>query len=356
MNSKESKPLISVIVPVHNGQEFLESCVDSIIRQTYPAIQIIIVDDGSTDNTPAVCQKICETYETTKLITMEDLGVSAARNRGIDAADGEYITFVDADDRIHPKMLEILQDNLEETKSDFAGCSFFAWQTPKDWEMNINLPVQNGGRREFTAEQFVLDAILVNDTRCWSKLYRRSCFDKAGFRDGLTIGEDMMLLVDLVPHMKKAVSVDFKGYGYFQNPQGAMNRRFKPSYMDQIRCWKLAGEQLQSWASTNKRLTDEQKASITQVMAARLMTGIMLTAGKLAELGRSERKIYEEYVAECHNEIRACHGGKVRIFRMFRKNREIKLGYGYCAKICAFALAPRSYLTIYGVLKKMTKH
>ena len=117
---KDNLPLISVIVPVYNGESYLRSCIDSIENQTYQRLEIIIINDGSTDSTGKVCVELKENYENIRIITMEDEGVSAARNAGLDLAKGALITFVDADDRIHPQMLQRLYGAMERTGSDIA--------------------------------------------------------------------------------------------------------------------------------------------------------------------------------------------------------------------------------------------
>ena len=102
------QPLISVIVPVYNGELYLKNCIESIEAQSYEPLEIIVINDGSTDGTAEVCEKLAQSYENLSFITTEDLGVSASRNHGIALAKGELLTFVDADDRIHPQMLQRL--------------------------------------------------------------------------------------------------------------------------------------------------------------------------------------------------------------------------------------------------------
>lgn len=109
------KPLISVIIPVYNGEKYLADCVNSIREQTYQNLEIIIVNDGSFDGTERVCEKLQTSYDNVQIITLKDEGVSAARNAGIEAAKGEFITFVDADDRLRPAMLQILYDCILQT-------------------------------------------------------------------------------------------------------------------------------------------------------------------------------------------------------------------------------------------------
>ena len=120
--------LISVIVPVYNGEHYLADCIESIEGQTYRNLEIIIINDGSTDGTRKICNTLREVYENISVITMEDEGVSAARNAGIEASKGEFITFVDADDRLCPEMLAVLYECMLKTESDIAGCRFFIWK------------------------------------------------------------------------------------------------------------------------------------------------------------------------------------------------------------------------------------
>ncbi len=97
---------ISVIVPVHNGTAYLEECIDSILAQDCEALEVLIINDGSTDDTAAVCERLCGQHSCLRVITMPDLGVSAARNRGLEQAKGAYIMFVDADDRLRPGCID----------------------------------------------------------------------------------------------------------------------------------------------------------------------------------------------------------------------------------------------------------
>ncbi len=347
MQDREKNPLISVIVPAHNAQDFLEDCVDSILAQTYRPLEILLVNDGSRDRTGQVCQKLQKAHENIVVISMEDKGVSAARNAGIERAQGAYVTFVDMDDRIHPLMLEVLYRELTRTKSDLAGCGFFCWSSLQEWERGAHDgETKESAGRIFTQKEFVLQGILQNDIRCWSKLYKKDCLQNVRFREGLTIGEDMLFLVDLAPYLTRTVSVDFAGYGYFQNPAGAMNRKFVPAYMDQIRCWKMAGEQLSDWAEVQEGLTRQETEGFRVVLAARLMTGILLTAGKLAELENKERRAYQSYVRDCHGQLREC---------LRQGASTAGLDAGYRCKVKFFAAFPAGYMWLYGLWKKGRK-
>ena len=329
---KRMQPLISVIVPVYNGERYLKNCIESIETQSYEPLEIIVINDGSTDGTAEVCEKLAQSYENLSFITTEDLGVSASRNHGITLAKGELLTFVDADDRIHPQMLQRLYGAMERTGSDIAGCRFTIWNTEREWEIVANsVPVSDQTHKLYEKQEYLSDQILCGNSRCWSKLYRKSQLEqmhtKEWFREGMTIGEDMLFLMDLLPETGTIVEIDFHGYGYYQNPQGAMNRTFRPEYMDQIRCWEIAREQV-------RKLLPECESKATSI----LLISIMLTVGKLAGLSGAERKQYEIYTKECHE--------KLLKERQNEQAMEL-LSKGYRVKVRFFALAPKLYLWCY---------
>lgn len=115
--------MISIIVPVYNVSEYLRKCLDSLINQTYQNLEIIVVDDGSTDNSGKICDQYMEQFpDRIRCIHTENHGLSAARNVGLDYSNGEYVTFVDSDDWVEPEMVEILLDNLIRSNADISSC------------------------------------------------------------------------------------------------------------------------------------------------------------------------------------------------------------------------------------------
>ena len=323
----ERKPLISVIVPVYNGQDYLENCVESIEDQTYDHLEIIIVNDGSTDGTGAVCVKLKEKYDNIYVITMEDEGVSAARNAGIDMAGGGFITFVDADDRLRPKTLEVLYNSILSAGSDIAGCKFQPFRTQEEWKEQLLSRYRIKEPTVFGPAEYLKQEVLKGNSRCWSKLYRRSVIGKIRFEKGLTIGEDMLFLMELLPFVKRISETDYPGYGYFQNPKGAMNREFTPKYMDQITCWEKAREKAMM-------IDKGVEGEITTI----LLVSIMLVAGKIALLSSRKRKQLKEYVRICHEKL--------------IRDRQVPgalagLSKGYRFKVALFGALPSLYLALY---------
>ena len=117
-----TSPLISVIIPVYNAAKYLPRCVKSVQAQTHKNLEIILVDDGSKDNSPQLCDAFAAQDPRVKVFHKPNGGVSSARNVGLDNARGEYIGFVDADDEVHPQMYEILLTHLTQHKAGVAAC------------------------------------------------------------------------------------------------------------------------------------------------------------------------------------------------------------------------------------------
>ncbi|MCH5258192.1 MAG: glycosyltransferase [Lachnospiraceae bacterium] len=328
---KNDEPLISVIVPVYNGQDYLENCIRSIEDQTYGNLEVIIVNDGSTDDTAAVCDRLKGDYDNVSVLTLGDVGVSAARNAGIDAAGGDFITFVDADDRLCAGTVRTLYDCMINTESDVAGCGFFEWSDEEDWTRGAAAESENGRVVTYDAGKYLKDAVLCGNSRCWSKLYRREIFDKVLFPEKLSIGEDMLFLVRMLPYVGRIAETDYKGYGYYRNPSGAINREFTPGYMDQITCWQLAREEV-------LRIDRSLDARVTTLY----MMGIMLTAGKLAMLPAADRRKQQKYIRVCHDSLKAA----MRVSGAYGG-----LSTGYRIKVRVFLLCPGLYLYLYHLRK-----
>lgn len=348
------RELISVIVPVHNGQAYLENCIDSIAGQSYDNLEILIVNDGSTDQTARICEDLQEKYGNIEVFTLDDRGVSAARNYAMERARGDFFTFVDADDRLCPGTLTFLYERIMATQSDLAGCRFAVWGTDTEWEQICEAAaegkmdgesgdgVEKGKKPEtikercFDRQQYLTDSLLKDNCRCWSKLYRRRLVDKVRFREGLTVGEDMLFLVDMLPYLERAVEAEYQGYGYYQNPAGVMQRPFTPSYMDQIWCWETAQEQI-------LRMNESLKPQT----AAKIITSVMLTVGKIALCSGKERRAADTYLVQCRQKL--------------KEQRKVPgsgayLPEGYRLKAQLFYYLPGIYVWLYRELQMLKKH
>lgn len=206
------EPLISVIVPVYNTKTYLQKCVDSILSQTYTHLEILLVDDGSTDGSGALCDSLAESDPRIQVIHQENRGVSAARNTALDAAQGDYIGFVDSDDWIDMEMYAKLWELLSENHADIACCLYRRVSDAKTTD-------QSDGRvRLYDADQ-MLDTMFTGHDNCfltpaiWNRLYRRSLFDNVRFPD-LQKYEDKVVNVCLLQSAGKAVFLNKAYYNY----------------------------------------------------------------------------------------------------------------------------------------------
>lgn len=161
-------PLISIIVPTYNVEKYIRTCIESILAQTYRNIEVIIVNDGSTDQSLAVISDLICSHHNIKVINQKNQGVSVARNTGIDAATGKYIAFVDADDKIKPDFVSSLYQIADKTGADIVRGSFrdFNGNIPKGWVPDFNVPTNYG--------TIVLDQFLSSNISfvVWSSIYR----------------------------------------------------------------------------------------------------------------------------------------------------------------------------------------
>lgn len=328
-------PLISVIVPVYNGQDYIEKCIESIWNQTYDNLEVIVVDDGSTDNTGKICDELMVRYSSVnskgrslRVITIGEEGVSVARNIGIETATGELISFVDADDRLANDIIEILYDGMKKTDADVSGCSFFMWSDEEELEQRLQDDRStSAGPRVYSAAEFQ-EQILCGNTRCWSKLYKKEIFKDGNnrFEKELTIGEDMLFLAGLSSGGYTFCETDYQGYGYYRNINGAMIKKFTPEVMDQIYCWEKAREIL--------------GASVR--LDSNIIISALLTIGRIARLERDEQKTFSKEMDIITSSIKKYYSREVYSL----------LDRGYKIKTKLYSFSPKLYLWLYSNWKK----
>ncbi|MDO4269906.1 MAG: glycosyltransferase [Eubacteriales bacterium] len=215
--------LVSIIVPVYQAEKTLNRCLDSIAAQLERQIEVILIDDGSTDGSGALCDRRQERDGRFRVIHQANAGVSAARNAGIEAAQGLYLQFVDADDRLGPGYTHRMLEAAEYGKADVVIAGN---QTASGGVSVSHMPPWEGPA---TAEMFAKDferfyyPMLVNSP-C-NKLYRRSLIKK-GFPLGILMGEDLMFNMAFLQQVSHVAVVQTDGYLYEQNQSGSACTRF----------------------------------------------------------------------------------------------------------------------------------
>lgn len=346
---------ISVIVPVYNVENYIEDCLKSLTGQTYRNLEILLIDDGSADRSSQICAAWERKDERIRLIRKENGGVSSARNCGLEAMSGEYYAFVDADDWLKADMLERQEACIRDLACDMVLCGYET--TGRRMEKDISMEKGVSMKKDASVEQnvfrqnvcketdvvytvdrqtYITRYLLEGNTRCWSILYRRAKTGPVRFISGLTIGEDMLYLMDLLPSLERVAVMDYRGYCYYLNSGGAMFSDFRSSYMDQITCWELARRRLRQLYPEGLVLLDRN-----------LFMAALLTAGKLAGVPARERSGFCEEVSRCLTAAKAAWSD-----REVRKS----LSVGYRLKGSLFLHMPKLYLALYHLWKSGNAH
>ena len=203
--------MISVIVPVYNRKATLERCVQSLRGQTYSDLEIILVDDGSTDGSGALCNALAREDVRIRVIHKENGGVSSARNAGMEAAKGEYLMFTDSDDYVEPQMAEKLLEGIGE--DDIAICGFHHHYQGRDIVRIPRVPGQSG------EENFLSLYGQGFMNMPWNKLYRRALAGR--FDESLSLGEDLLFNLDYLRRTDGISVVKEALCHYIQDDTGA---------------------------------------------------------------------------------------------------------------------------------------
>ena len=221
-------PLISVIVPVYKVEKYLDRCVQSIVDQTYRNLEIILVDDGSPDNCPAICDAWAEKDNRIKVIHKENGGLSDARNAGMAITTGEYIAFVDSDDWVDRSFMETLLDLSVRTGADIAECNFI--KTSGSTEARTTSDAVTVCTTEEALEKHI--RIEMFKQVVWNKLYRKNVINVV-FQKG-KYHEDEFWTYQIIANCKKLAHIDRILYFYFQREDSIMGEGYSIKRIDAV--------------------------------------------------------------------------------------------------------------------------
>ena len=216
--------LISVIVPVYNVKEYLNTCVESILNQTYENLEVILVDDGSTDGSGEVCDSYAKTDTRVQVLHTKNGGPAAARNRGIEVSKGEYLTFIDSDDSMEPELIETLYLAQKKSGANLVSCRWRNVYEDGRIERSsgqINGSVTVGKEEALRRMLYQIDT----DVCVWAKLYQRDLFKRLRFEEG-KIYEDFAIMFPILEQTKKVTFLGYDGYCYLQRSAGTMRQSF----------------------------------------------------------------------------------------------------------------------------------
>lgn len=259
-NNLEDSKMISVIVPIFNVQKYLNKCIDSICNQTYKDLEIILVDDGSIDDSGKICDEYAHKDSRIKVIHKSNGGLSDARNKGLDVASGEFVAFVDGDDYIHPDMYANLLRVMNDSKADIVCCDY---KKVAENEM-ISADCSKG---EYTSyrEKDIIRQIWEDNVKTvvqWNKLYKAEIFSKLRYPIG-RYHEDSFIIHHILQKCKIYTVVNQELYYYVQRSDSIMsNFKMKrvedavDAYKDRIELFTKTGCR-EGVLVTKKQIVDE---------------------------------------------------------------------------------------------------
>lgn len=227
------RDIITVIIPVYNVEQYIDKCLASVVNQTYRDLEILLINDGSTDSCPQICDEWAKNDNRVRVIHKENGGVSSARNVGLREATGKYISFVDPDDLLHERMYEILVKQYQNEEIDMAMCRENAFFQEEKIDFDF--------RPEEKVE--ILDKIKVVEifhddfpgiiTWVWNKLFKSEYIKELAFREDFIASEDTVFMAEVMKYITKAAFVQDRLYYYRQQEGSVMNSGKEKIFTDQ---------------------------------------------------------------------------------------------------------------------------
>lgn len=256
--------MVSIIVPVYNVEKYLQRCVDSLINQTYQIIEIILVDDGSTDESGTLCDSFAEQDNRILVVHKENGGVSEARNAGIDVANGDYICFIDSDDYAETTWVEVLLDNLNKNNSDIVICGYYADFCDEDENViksETHIPTNGNYQRQRDSLDWNAEISgLVGYP--WNKLYRKNIINGSRFPKSISLYEDVLFNGPLLAESERISFIDIPLIHYMQRSQKTLGTAFYSDGFELkiaainarikfMQAWDIAAETINSFRSAS---------------------------------------------------------------------------------------------------------
>ncbi|RAS79922.1 glycosyltransferase family 2 protein [Priestia endophytica] len=289
--------LVSIIVPIYKVEKYIQRCIDSLTNQTFSNIEIILVDDGSPDNCPTICDDYANVDSRIKVIHKENGGLSDARNAGMEEATGKYIIFIDGDDYVELNMVEKAIEAAQLSKSNVVIWGFYA-DYVDDNEILIKSVVhqhESGVFRRNEYKNIVIGKHLIGNLGyAWNKMYELSFLKENNFKftKGLSLVEDIVFNSPVLSQSEKITFLDEPLIHYMQRPRITLGTKF---YEDYFEIKKLAISSvenlLRAWGQDNEK--------ISNIMASLVYMSLKTTVSQLSKannLSKSSKKVYLDKV------------------------------------------------------------
>lgn len=321
--------LISVIVPAYNVEQYLDRCITSIVQQTYSNLEIILVDDGSTDRCPEMCDRWTEKDDRIRVIHKENGGISSARNSGLQVACGELISFIDSDDYIDLKMLETMMNVMRDEQVGIVECGL--QEVFADHVQNcISYDLCMGP--DAAVEQLLRWTGNVGSA-IWNKLFRRTVLEGVEFCEDLRYGEDTPFLYQALKQTTMFVQIPFIGYYHLMREDSLVGKTFRSYKMHSLRAAEMVAE---------------DAVSAYPQLAEQAHCHVMFNAfSQISSLLGTENgaEVFSDEYAIC---IQTLRKGNPAILKKYMSTKRYAL-YQFCCK------TPTFYQVVYCAWQKMKR-
>lgn len=312
-----TSPLVSIIIPVYNVESYLKETLSSVCKQTYLHLEILCIDDGSTDLSGKICDEFAMKDHRIKVIHKPNGGVSSARNVGLEMATGEYISFVDSDDIIEKEMIEVLLQEFN--KHDDLGivCSSPVYRFEEEGDRKIYKEEWNIKKeRKFSYKEYCINILNHKcNTMVWGKIYRKSLLKNIRFWEEICGDEDTLFMYELTFIMKKlqwkVLELPFTFYSYRFTPNSITNYKIISLGIDSLKNINRMKE-----ATTDKIILDTLQAKLYNNLYS-------LHLHLLFEPGEQGENLRKHYMNHYHNILK-----KVNLWDVYQKT-SLKLAIKY---------------------------
>ncbi len=231
------KPLISVVIPVYNVEKHLRKCLDSIVNQTYKNLEIILINDGSKDNSDEICREFAEKDDRIVYVSRENRGVSATRNEGIDLSHGDYFSFIDSDDYLELDTYEYLLNLVSKHDVDAVNYEYFITYPDKETAHRITEKKYGLFERKGAQKQLVYNVAFA-----WNKLFSKKIIENLKFDETILRGEDSLFSRFAFSKASKVWFDHRPLYHYVQSDNSAVRGNFRPSQLTAVKLFEAYDE------------------------------------------------------------------------------------------------------------------
>lgn len=235
-----SNSLISILVPVYNVEAYLPQCIESLLGQTYPHMQIVLIDDGSSDNSWLVMQQYAAKDSRIEIYHQENRGVAATRNHLLEKIKGDFVLFVDSDDWVESDMVDFLVNKAKENQADIVTCGNVINDTPVSCEY-----IQKAIFREEAIERFLYHIEFRGSL--WNKLLKTSLLHNCKFNPEISLGEDALFCWHFLQYVDKVLFTDRQLYHYRMNDDSICHATFGLKKFSAHFAWKQICDETEKW-------------------------------------------------------------------------------------------------------------